>query len=754
MIKTISFAEAEVAEPSDFDAISAAAQAGGEALSGGAVGYPHHWAGITVSQASAVEVSVNPGFLFMAEKVYAAEAAISVNLQTYLPLVTGDGRYVALLLRGAEVVENVDRLIEVDADTGETVLQTIPKTTSRTIQVVVQMGESSPTPLKPSVASTECVVAYVELATTGITAIEMDSGSRLKSLYEVEGRLTVVEGDVASALARVSTIETDIANIAVRLKEIPNPLIVRQMQRDLAQIRREIALPDEARAYWYDNGLLKTQWDTTSASWLARVREGIRFPWAAERDAQLALLDASSSSIRASGTLILPAWSEVLRLEVEGDGGSKNISQLVHTVLTATQKTLARTVTEYGATTTKCENQSGWSFLSEYEVGETFTRDGETFIVTNINTNGGWTGHYIYSFQNITVRTVEETYWDYVTEEIGVNGSIYGQTWLCAQPMVLTSVALSFARAGSTGDVHLMICECDDSGQPTMSAVIASTTLAVEDLAAGWVTFTLTPTLLESGTRYAWFVVTTGNHALETVSGNKYAQGTLFYVTDGVWAQGDAETDFAMRLYGAKFASTRTVVEMQSATLENGMTDIRFQAAGWAPGGTTLTWEIKPSDSDTWLQVTTAAAAETSWLNGLPALVQVRAVFTGTTDLQPALVMDANARVMTYRPRGDMCAVSVDHPFGVSTSTIQLDTVIDQWDSDKHAFVPKLVVGGGDVLPAATVVTADLTNPKKRTVSATFTLGAAVTSARAKVAMTTTEVTDLAFIDNIAMYAL
>ena len=115
--------------------------------------------------------------------------------------------------------------------------------------------------------------------------------------------------------------------------------------------------------------------------------------------------------------------------------------------------------------------------------------------------------------------------------------------------------------------------------------------------------------------------------------------------------------------------------------------------------------------------------------------------------------MDANARVMTFRPRDTMQAVSVDHAFGLSTTSIQMDTVIDQWNGSKHTAAPKLMIGGTVYTPVATIVTSDLINTKKRMVSATFTVPA-TTSARARFEMTSTEVTDLPLIDNIAMYAL
>lgn len=754
MTKIVSFTQAEVAEPEDFGNISLFAREGDDHIVGGAIDYAHHWADFTLSQPSSIEVRLNPGRLFVGALVYAAEAPLDINLQIHLPLVTGDRRYVALLLRGVTQTLTAQRMIETDAETGETVEQAVPKVEARTVEVVIQQGLPSPTPLKPAVAADQCCLAFVELAPTGIVAVELDHGSRLKSLAEVEGRLTLVEGDMANTVRRTTTLETDVANIASRLKDIPHPTIIRQLKRDVAIVRRQLAMPDEARAYWYDAGLLQDAWDKTHPNWLARVREGIRFPWAAERDSQLALLDPGSAAVRMAGTLLLPAWSEMVRIEVAGDGGSTNISQLTHTVTTAVRREIARQVTEYGETVTVCENNAEWAGSYGHSVGELFTANGETFQVVAIAAQTEWAGHVIRAVRKVITRTVTDVYWDYVTESYGVNGSIYGQTWLCAQPMVLTSIDLSFTRVGSAGDVHLFVCECDEGGQPRLDRVIVTTTLASAQLATGWVTFELRPSLLESGKRYAWFTVTTGNHALETVSGNKFAQGSRFACTDGAWSQVSTEVDFAMRIKAASFAATRTVVEFQPLTLENGMTEIRLLHGGWAPGGTAVTWEVKPSTASTWQPLTLSDAEGSDTLAGLPALVQLRAVFVGTTDLQPALVLDAKARAMTFRPRGEMVAVSKVQPFGLATSTIQLEVVVDAFEAARHTVAPKLMIGSSVIAPAAISVTPDLVNAQKRTVLATFVLGTPVSEARARVDMTTTTVTDVPFIQNIALYAL
>ncbi|MGY6246201.1 hypothetical protein ACXIUS_01470 [Bosea thiooxidans] len=756
MSQRILFSDAEVLENEDVDAIGEIAQAATDSLVADAIGYPAHWSGFTATQQSAQIVRLTPGRYYTADMVYAADAATDINLQVYIPLAASDQRWIAIIMRGSVETETALRIFETstDVETSEPIRQTAPKREVRKASFTIQQGAASPAPaLRPTVAATDAVVAWVLLTSQGITSIEPGEGARVKSLYEIEKRVTAAEDDLGGITRRTTTIETQIVNITQRLTDIPHPTIIRQLKRDVAATRRLIALPDDARAYWYDPGLLQDEWDKTHASWLARVREGIRFPWAGERDAQLALLDAGSPAIRMSGTLLMPAWTETARLTVESDGSNINISQTTHTVVNAVRKEIARQVIEYGPTVTVCENQAEWANTAYLSVGELFTHNGETFEVVSIAGNTEWAGHILRAVRQVITRTVTDVYWDYVTEVIGVNGSIHGQTWLCSQPMILTSIDLDFDKVGATGDVHLFVCECDETGQPRFDLVVVATVKAPADLALGWVNFAFRPTLLESGKRYAWFTVTTGNHALGTVSGNSFTQGSRFVCTDGAWSQVITDSDFAMRLNVASFAATRTVVEMDALTLDSGMTEVRLVHGGWAPGGTSLVWEIQPSGSDDWQALTLNNADGADSLVGLPALVRLRAVFVGTTDLAPAIVMDATARGYTFRPRGDMVAITKDRAFGLSTTTIQVEAVLDNFDPAKHTAAPKIVIGATVYTPTATVVTPDLINSKKRTLLASFTVPA-TTSARARIDMTSTEVTDEPFVQNIAMYAM
>jgi hypothetical protein len=302
----------------------------------------------------------------------------------------------------------------------------------------------------------------------------------------------------------------------------------------------------------------------------------------------------------------------------------------------------------------------------------------------------------------------------------------------------------------------LLLCECFENGAPNFNFVIARVEKQPEDLIVGWNKFTLAPTLLDGGKRYAWVTVTTGNHALATVSGNVFAQGSRFVCSDGVWAQPSIDSDFAFRLNCAKFARTRTTVDFQPLTLDNGMTEIRLLHAGWEAAGTKLVWEIKvPSIPNAeWRSLTLDDADGADDLNGLPALVQLRAVFMGTIDLQPAIVLDAFARGMTFRNRGDYVAIGEVINFGVATTTVQTDSIIDAFDAVKHTAVPKLVIGSTVYTPGVTTITDEESdNGVRRRILAVFTVPS-TTSARYRLDMTSTEVTDVPFLQNRAVYAL
>lgn len=767
----VEFTEAEIAKEADFDRIGQFAVKGSDDIVGSAIAYPNHWAAFTVTAVNASVVRLSAGTLFNNQIVYAAGDTTDVDLMLKLPGITGNRMWVGLVAQGETETVNDTREIETDADTGETVLISVPKIIRRKVNIVPLDGqiELSENPLKPLVPANQCLVAWVLLGNTGIVRIEPGSAWRVKPLYEVEGRVVAIELLLADTIQRTTTLETNLANLAARMTMIPRPEIMLQLKTDVAAMRRALKMPTAARAYWYDAGLVQDDWDKQHPQWLARVREGVRFPYAQIVDSQMSLLNASSPDIRIKDNVLLPDWTEEARITVDGTGGTRDISQQVHTVQHAVANTVSYTSISYGPSFGVCENQAEWANIADVRAGETFNVNGTSYIAQGVaqgtllntvnglqtdfsahNSNPANAGHLGYSVAQVQYNTYSETYWSYWTEEIGVNGSIYGQTFLNAQPCIATSIDLKFTKVGADGEVHLFLCLCDGTGAPRFDTVIAKTSVPANQLTVGWNKFSFRPTLMQTGRRYAWYTVTVGNHQLQTVTGNKFAQGSLFWATDGAWAQGDPQQDFCFRLNSAKFKSTRTVVQFNALNCPLGMSEIFLLYQGWAPPGTSLTWQVKPTGDDAWYDI---QGGDASPLYGLPALTELRGVFVHTTDLAPAILMDVTARSAAMRVRTDMKAVSDPVEFGLASNLVTMVTTIDRFDPAYATYTPQILVGTTPVSPSISTVALDPDKPGRRTVTSVFNLGTAATAARAYPQMTNTNLTNVPFIENILLAA-
>ncbi len=771
MSKIVLYNDAEIAETEDFSNASRFARDADDQVVGGAINYPHHWAGYAVSKQSSVVLRLSPGTLFQGATVYRNDDQTDLNVQVHLPLVINDGKWIAVLARPNDQTINDTRLVLTDADTGNTVAQNLPKIDDRNVQYVVAEATESPTPLKPVIATTDCVICYVLLTTSGIDTIVPGEAWRAKNLCEVEGRVTSLELELADALQKIATIDTEIAVIFGRLGNIPRPEVITQLQSDTAQFRRLFNLPDTARAYLYDPGLVPDIWDLTAVDWLARVREGVRFQFAQIENVQLQLATPNDPLMKIVNNLALPAWTETTRISVEGNDGYKDISQLVHTVTTAVQNTVSGVSVQYGPTIDVCQNTAEYGDVANVQPGQFFNVNGQTYVSDGLSTNtmaapgyldspAQWNadpqsvGHKVYAIQQVITDTWTQTYWSYITKSYGVNGAIYGQTFLNPQQGIATSIDLYFTRVDSDGEVHLFVCECDTSAQPQVTNVVARATLPANQLAVGWNRFAFDqPTLLDAGKRYAWFTVTVGNHAISYVNDNKFAQGSMFWCTDGRWAQGDPTKDFAFRLNVAQFASTRIVVNFTPFNCPDGMTQVQLLYNGWAPPGTSLAWEIKKAGDDAWYSLLKAVNPRSANpLTGLPPQCQLRATFVGTTDLMPALVLDITARQAAMRMRSDMTAVSKSHDFGLSTTKISTVTILDNFDESHHSFAGAVKVGS-TVYPADTTTeVVDDTNPMRRTVTDTFTVPS-TTAAIYHPSMTTDTVVLVPFIESMLMIA-
>jgi hypothetical protein len=785
MTKLKEFTNAEVIEASDLEAISAAAREGDENIASGAIGYPNHWAEFTIQTPSASVTRISEGRLFRNGLIYDNDASFDLDLITSLPVVANDQKYIAILVRGSEETIDENRYIETDVDTGETAATAVPKTTVRKCDFVVQQGVAGPTPIRPSVAESDCAICFVLLGTAGIIQIESSNDHRVKTLYEVEGRVTVLEDQMVIAFARTQTLQTDLANLQARLSDYARQDVTRQLQMDMARVRKLLSLPDAARAYLYDSGLIDAVWSKTHVDWDARVEEGIRFPLAAFEDVQLSVTNPSQDGIKITDGVMLLDWSETTIIEVDGSGGTRDISQQVHTVQTPVARTVSRSSTSYGPTVAACGNTADFSGFDAAATGQTFQRNGQTFQkigVINAQTPGdtldtsafnashgtnydaadiavhnsmptnNTTHRAIYAARAVIHNTWTETYWDMVTETFGINGSVYAQTFLLTQPMILSSIEVKFDRVGNDGNVQMLLVEVSSTGEPVFDNTIAHTTVEHADLSTGWVKFPFSPRYLDPGKRYAWVTVTTGNHSLKTVTGSEYTQGSLFWSTDQAWFQGSTQEDFCFKVNSTNHTTTRAQVVFDSLTLAGGMTEIRLLYESWAPEGTAMMWEVRTSGSADWEPIQPETSEYQNPLWNLPTTCQLRLTMIGTYGLSPAIILNEEARGEARRHKPAGVAMTKVLEFGITTTSIDVEIALDRWSDTEHTFVPKIDIAGTEYTANAVTIAQDVDKPDRRIVTADFTVPS-TTEARLRMEMATTDIEKVFFVENMAIYA-
>jgi hypothetical protein len=727
------------------------------------IGYDAHWAGYTVSLKSAQEVTVSPGRYLNGEMVYSADDADNINLIDYFPLAASDDKWLALILRGEEVEIKEDRAFETskDPETSIPVNQEAPVIAWRKARVVVQQGLAVPPPAAlPTIAETDACMAFVRVKTPGIQAIIPGEKWRAKTLREVEGRVTAIELRVAQLFEDTETIRTDVANLAASIGKIPDPRLMNQIVRDTSRLVQWSNLPEEARNYWFDQALVKDNWDFTQGGYF-RINEGVRFQYVAQYDHTLRVLDPAMAGIKMwENRLLLPDYDEVTRISSPTGTGRKDIANSVHTVTTATKKTKSHQRIRYGETISICENRAGWESanLKDRRPGEVFKHAGEEWIHRGLN-DDPWNnlpesenGHKGIYLQKVIKETVTQVYTVYNTEEFGLSGAIHGETFPVAQLMVATSIDLNFTRVGAEGDVTLCICDVTPSSAPDYGSVIARVTKPRSQLVSGWNRFAFEPTLLEQGKRYAWFVVTTGNHQLMTNTGNAFPGGTMFVSTDGGWSQGNVNEDFTFRLNAARFKASRTVIPFESLTLEGGLTEIEMIYQAWEPAITKLVWEIRAQGDTEWVPMD---ARDDNPLANLPPLVQLRLVMVGTEDIAPAIDLTAYARAIAGRMRPDLRAITRLFPFGFTTTSAQIVFYMDEYDANRHTTAPKLILADGTVVnPTAVVAQQDPTKPSRTKFVANFSgLPAGTAAARVRIDATTNSVIHVPFVQDVQLNA-
>lgn len=696
--------------------------------------------GFSVVQSGPAQVTVGSGRLYSDGAVYFRDddGGVVVDLINSLPAVTN--KIVTLVVWGQEVETALEpRTFLVDVDTEQTEARSVATENRRYANVNSVSGVEATEPTNPAIDANVLAVAYVRLTPGGIESITAVTENRVVSTRAVADRTSALELWRGRTGSRLDVLDTTVAGIQSALKGVAPRTLVLEVARDVARLKTQAELPETYTSYDADRYLTKEKSDTAHPDYLAKVEEGIRFPPAAQRVAQFVLANPIDPAVDVRSNFVLPAFTEVQRVRIDGNDGELSLAQFQYQTTQLRKMTRSRTRLRYGSSMTVCTNAQWW-YEGKYDPAtRIFTRGNETWIADFIDPHpSGNPEHGIVRVTQFWTDTYEEEYWGYLDVTEGVNGSMAAQTFLNSESGYITGIDLSLTRVAGTGDVIVGIVRTEN-GKPLLNSVMAMTTVPAADLKVYPVKtkVPLVPTYLEKGERYAFFIVTAGNHFIATVTGNKNAQGTLFYSTDGAFVQGDLTRDIPFGLYYAQFKTPRLEVALQPLVLENGIADIDINMDTTAPNGTLITPEIQVNG--VWSPL---AQYQQSLLTGLPPLVNLRMVLTGTTDVMPGFGIGALSEVKTERPRADFKHVATARTLPAPCDTIEVTLRLEYWEAARHTCVAKLRIGAGfNTIDTADAVVDEIT-PVAGTILRrfTFNLAAPISTFKLQIEGTTNNV--------------
>jgi len=647
--------------------------------------------GMALSQETTTSLEVDAGRLWSGDtgEIFSLDAAAALSVFSYLPVT--DERYLAISVAGNEQdTDSEPRDFLVDLQTGETEPSTVAMERARVAVPYITAGVESASPQKPAAPTGHTLLGYAKLNPGGIVEIEQATNRELPQLNTVNTRVVSLESWRTLAQPRIATLSSDVSDLAARVHGLAGTTEMRDVARDVARLKEIANLPDMYSDWGADNFLDSEESDTDNIDWHARTEEGVRFPWAGQTEQQLALFNSLTTDVTVTNGLCLPAYNEVIRLQTAGYAGELSISQYQSQSYTIKQGTIARQRRRYGPTRTVCINARWWQTGTYDPAEQVFRKDGETWEVLGLEE--GEPLHHWNRIRRFWVDRWTETYWYVDTTDVNISGAQVSQTVLQAQNGWTTGVDLYFTQTASSGVVYLHLCETAN-GVPDLNKSIASTSVNAADLnlyptktAFNWAR----PAFVEAGKRYALVITTTGDHYVAIVSGTQYTQGTLFYSMDGAYYQGDFTKDLMMDLRFADFVNPRTVVELDPVSLSGGIADVDLLAEIVEPQSTSMILEYQKSGAGAWFPMEAATADE---LIGLPALLNLRAVFIGSSDLMPGIML-TGSRLQANRPNLSFDHWSEQQTLASASDNIQVQVLIEDWDPARHTLTCTLVDGG------------------------------------------------------------
>ncbi|MGE5563122.1 MAG: hypothetical protein ACM3ZV_07400 [Bacillota bacterium] len=715
-------------DPADYNHLQDFTEQSLDHIVGDAITADRKFAGFASAATGVTTLTVAPGRLYVNGQVYNSDTEFVKDFAAQLPVAT---RRIAMVVAFGDEVDTDGRPREflIDEETGNSEPRVVSMERARVAKISVAMGQESADPLPPLLDAGVTAIATIVLAATGIESVTMTAENAIDSVQSVANRVEDLETFRDRANPQIASLASDIAALtAGQANLVGNVPYGRTLER-LATLESKAGIPDAAADSYADFLLDDTGSDLGFAGSSAKIEEGVRFADEASAVTQLALLNPLDPKAKVVGGMLLPAYTSTLRMTSGPKSGEIQAASFTYGENAVVQKTVSRHRVRHGRAKTPSSAANWWKTGRFDAAALIFRREDEVWTIP-ANRREQAIKHHVFDRHKFHFEdSYEETYWEAVTTPAVVNGTIVAETWLQGNDTWLISLGLEFTKLAAAGGVTVLICETD-RGMPLLDKVISSTTLNREDLVLNAETqFPLQPAFLTGGKRYAAAVITAADHWLAATS--SFQQGTLFYVQDGAYQQGDPAKDLKFSLYSADFTAAQAVIDLQPLQLAGGLSDVDILASAVIPGSTQLSYRIQVGGA--WYPLGDVDDTILGAGGVMPAMVPLQAVFTGTPDVMPAVRIDSSQAKVSRSKPGFTYVTAIRNLPGAGSAQIRATFLLEQFDEVHHDLTVSLLSGAGYATETAATSVTDVAQPDgsiERTV--VFNLGAAVTSYRFK----------------------
>lgn len=355
MEKLTYFRDRVEVEPDDLTALQDSAKSSIDHVVADAVSDLRRIHGFTVTKETQTSVRVAAGRLYEGGKVFVAESDAVMNLQALLPVV--NRIVVSIYAFSQEIDTDVqERMYAVDISVTPPIAEPrpVPMTRLRLAQLNVVKGLESVDPQPAALPSNSVLVATVLLLTTGVAdgGIAMATENGLPNMEAISATLRELAVWRAQTSAKVDSLTSEQAALAARTIGKADVTALTGVMTDVAKIKRLMALPTAGAPYdtdlYADSEGIDQALTPADTNYRISSFGGADFPYAAHAVAPLGLFNPYDTSVYRNGDFVLPAFDEVLVVEVPGYSGELNISQYPITTTVVKEMTGTKTETRYG----------------------------------------------------------------------------------------------------------------------------------------------------------------------------------------------------------------------------------------------------------------------------------------------------------------------------------------------------------------------------------------------------------------------